>query len=257
MPRSKNYNGKRKGKVGRRNNGSRGVNQMVGALQALAPDAPDSFGESRSNPLDYLPKMPIVRFSPSVFGFPDRLITKLRYHSLGNIASVLGATGVQVFRWNSTYDPDLTSTGHQPLYRDQLAGIYDHYSVVSARAQVRISNNTADPFVVGVLTDDDASGPTSVDTLCEQSHGLHAILTPIGGSRSTVRFYPAWDCRKILGIDPFSSETYKTAVGANPAEDSNLIIWASDLAGNTGGALYDIELEYDVLWTELTDPGSS
>jgi len=233
------------------------TSQMVSALQALAPDAPDSLGEMRVNPLDFMPRMPIVRFSPPVFGFPDRLITKLRYHTLGTVNSTAGVVGTQVMRWNSTFDPDQTGTGHQPLYRDQLAGIYDHYSVISARAQVRLTNDSADPFAVGLLTDDDASGPSSIDTLCEQSHGLHAILTPLTGSRSSVRFIAAWDCKTILGIDPFASETYKTAVGSNPAEESDLIVWVSDLAGNTAGILFDIEMEYDVLWTELADPGGS
>jgi len=160
-------------------------------------------------------------------------------------------------RWNSTFDPDATGGGHQPLYRDNLAAIYDHYSVISARAQIRLTNDSADPFAVGLLTDDDTTASSSVDTLCEQSHGSHAILTPLTGSRSSVRFIAAWDCKKILGIDPFASETYKTAVGSNPAEESDLIVWASDLAGNTAGVLFDIEMEYDVLWTELTDPASS
>jgi hypothetical protein len=233
------------------------MNQMVSALQSLAPDAPDSTGEFRANPLDFVPNMPIVRFSPPVFGFPDRLMTKLRYHQLGNLTSTLGAVGTQVFRWNSIYDPDATGVGHQPLYRDQLAGIYDHYSVVRARAQLRFTNDSADPFAVGALTDDDTTGPTSIDTLCEQSHGLHAILSPLTGSRSSVRFQLAWDCQKILGIDPFNTQGYKTTVANNPTEESDLICWAADLAGSTAGVLYDIEIEYEVLWTELADPGAS
>jgi len=70
-------------------------------------------------------------------------------------------------------------------------------------------------------------------------------------------FTVAWDCKKVLGINPFSSETYKTAVGSNPAEESDLIIWAVDENGNTGSVLMNIEIDYLVLWTELTTPSGS
>jgi hypothetical protein len=160
-------------------------------------------------------------------------------------------------RWNSTFDPDATGGGHQPLYRDTFASVYDHYSVISARAQIRLINDTADPFICGVVTDDDTSGSSSIDTLCEQTHGLHALLNPLTGSRSSVRFIASWDCKQVLGIDPYTSETYKTAVGSNPAEESDLIIWAANVGNNTSGLIVDVEMEYDVLWTELTTPTGS
>lgn len=252
MARSRKMKTKRGGRKKRTQN-----SQVVSALQALAPDAPDAIGEFRTNPMDFLPRMPIVRFSPPVFGFPDRLMTRLRYHTTGSIQSTSGVINSYVFRWNSTFDPDATSGGHQPMYRDTFAAVYDHYSVIRARAQVRYVNGTTDLFICGVLTDDDTSGPSSVDACCEQSHGYHALLSPVSGSRSSVKFIASWDCRKVLGIDPFTSEQYKTGVGSNPAEESDLILWAADSSGNTGTLTFDVELEYDVLWTELATPTTS
>lgn len=212
---------------------------------------------NRANDMAHVANNKVVRFQPAVFGFPDSLLTSLRYHTLGSISSTSGVVGNQIFRWNSTFDPDATGGGHQPLYRDTYAAIYDHYSVVSATATIRFQNGSADPFIVGCVTDDNTTPATAIDTLCEQSHGYHCILTPLTGSLSSKQFRLAWDCKKVLRIDPFTSETYKTAVGSNPAEESDLVLWCSDLAGNTASITYDVELVYNVLWTELTTPASS
>lgn len=199
----------------------------------------------------------ISRFVPKVYGFPDSLQTSIRYHATWTITSTSGVVSNYVFRWNSTFDPDATSGGHQPLYRDTYASIYDHYSVVSASANIRFLNGTAESWIVGCVTDDDTSGSSSVDTLCEQSHGFHTTMTPLTGSKSLVSFSPKWDCKKVLRIDPYASETYKTGVASNPAEESDLILWAATLTGNTATITGDIELIYDVLWTELTTPSGS
>jgi len=181
----------------------------------------------------------------------------LRYHGTFAITSTSGVVSNYIFRWNSTFDPDQTSAGHQPLYRDTFAAIYDHYSVVKAEANISLLNGTTEPFIVGCVTDDDTSLSSSVDTLSEQSHGYHKLVTPLSGSKNLVKFNPKWDCKKILGIDPFASETYKTAVSSNPAEESELGIWAATLSGNTATITGDMELIQEVLWTELTTPTGS
>ena len=40
---------------------------------------------------------------------------------------------VHVLRMNSIYDPDYTTTGHQPMGRDQLAELYNRYRVLGFR----------------------------------------------------------------------------------------------------------------------------
>jgi len=190
-------------------------------------------------------------------GFPDKLMSKLRYCDLNTLTSTLGSIGRYVFRWNSTFDPDLTGVGHQPLYRDTFAGIYDQYSVVSATAKIKFINPGTDPIRVGVVTDDDNTGSTTVDTLCEQAHGQHVLLPPMAGSLSSHTFNISWDCKKILTIDPFTSEAYKTAVGSDPTEQSDLHVWFNNAIAGTSVCYFDIELIQTVLWTELSTPVQS
>jgi len=191
-------------------------------------------------------------------GFPHRLITKVRYYDTIAMTVTTGSLGKQVMRWNSTFDPDYTNVGHQPLYRDTFASIYDHYAVVSARATVKIVNTSTVPLIVGVVTDDDSSAAGTVSVLAEQNTGQHMLLPPVSGSLSSVTFRPTWDCKKVLGIDPYSSEEYKTAVGSNPTEESYLHIWGTVTDGASSTSIVvSVEMEYTCLWTELTTPSSS
>ncbi len=202
---------------------------------------------------------PVVKYTPAVFGFPDRLLTKLRYGAVYNMVSTVGSLGTWQFRWNSTFDPDFTNAGHQPLYRDTYAGIYDHYAVTRAKATIRFDNgNAAIPFVVGCLTDDDSTMSGSFNTLIEQSHGQSATLTSLSGSHSSQVFTATWDCREVLNIDPFTDSTYKTAVGSNPSEESYLDLWSIPFDGSSTATIQAyVVLEQEVLWTELTTPVQS
>jgi hypothetical protein len=200
----------------------------------------------------------IVRYSPSVFGFPDRIMTKLRYHDTLTVTSTSGILGFQIYNWNSIYDPDATNAGHQPLYRDTYAALYDHYAVVSATATVQFVNPDINYTVmVGGVTDDDQSSTTQFNTVAEQAHAKHALLTPLSGSKSSKTFEFTWNCMDVLGIDPYTSQTYKTAVGSNPTELSCLQLFCATTTGNTTTTTVDVEIRFDCLWTELSTPSGS
>jgi len=186
------------------------------------------------------------------------LETRLRYADYHNIAITSGVLTKFTYAWNSTYDPNQSGGGHQPLYRDTFASIYDHYAVVRARAIIRIVNPGTTSVLCGVVTDDDTTSSATFQTLMEQSHGSTQHLTPISGSKSEVIFRPTWDCVKVLGVDPYSSQDYKAAVGSDPSELSTLVVWAIPDDGSTTVTLNCvIELVQEVLWTELTTPTSS
>jgi len=193
----------------------------------------------------------IRSFVPRTFGFPLKLMTTLRYHTNMTLASTAGSVAQYGFRWNSIFDPDLTSTGHQPLYRDTFAGIYDHYAVVSARASIFVNNASTTIAQIAVSTDDDGSPTSTYDTFCEQNLGTRVLLGSINSGSNDFAFSLAWDCKKVLGIDPYASELYKTSVTANPDEQS--VLWITNVAYESGSASVgcDVMIEYDVLFTEL------
>ena len=117
------------------------------------------------------------------FGFPDRMVTKLRYVDNFNLTGSAGVVGANVFRLNSCFDPDLTGVGHQPMYFDQFCGAagtgpYGRYRVTSAKATVSfmqtnppaVAATNLGPIVVGLQTGA-TSGlyATNLSGLCEAS----------------------------------------------------------------------------------------
>jgi len=174
------------------------------------------------------------------------------------LVSVSGSIGKQVIYLNSTYDPDNTGTGHQPLYRDTYAAIYDQYAVVSATLTVTFVINAAQACIVGAVVEDDNTTSSSVTTLMEQNLGEHRLVPMATGSPNTHTFTVKWDCKRDLGIDPYASESYKTAVGSNPTEVASMLLYAVPADGAASTTTFaNITLEQVVLWTELTTPTGS
>jgi len=113
-------------------------------------------------------------------------------------------------------------------------------------------------MICGLLTDDDTSTSTTFQTLMEQSHGKFVELTPLTGSKSEVIISETWDAASFLNVDPYTSEEYKTAVGSDPTEESDLLIWAIPVDGSSTNTLgVTVELIQTVLWSELTTPTQS
>jgi len=188
-------------------------------------------------------------------GFPDSMICNHRYADNYPLVCTSGILATQKMRWNSTFDPDFTGTGHQPLYRDTLASIYDHYSVISAYIEVQVVNTGTVPMLCGIVTDDDTSTSATVGVLMEQAYGQHQLLPAQAGSLSSCTFRMDWDCKKVLKIDPYTSETYKTANSSNPTEESILQVWAIPIDASTTATAYaSVTLVQNVLWTELATP---
>ncbi len=60
-----------------------------------------------------------------------------------NIApAAAGLVGSYVFSANGMYDPNITSTGHQPIGFDQLMALYTQYTVLRSRIRVAFCGNS-------------------------------------------------------------------------------------------------------------------
>jgi len=200
----------------------------------------------------------ITKYSPSnVFGFPDKLLVKLRYHEGNTITSTTGGLASYKFRLNSLFDPNYTGTGHQPMYRDTYAGIYNHYSVISTVAKVRFVNASSVPFWVGAVIDDDSSSSAGIDPIIEQNHSVSHLVTPVTGSNSASTVTINWDCKKILGINPYTSEAYRTPFAENPSEESYLVIYCATADSSTNNMYFDVTLDFTTLLSELQTPTQS
>jgi len=85
-------------------------------------------------------------------GIPDRFYTTMKYTEQIQLTAGAG-TEYQVyqFRGNSLYDPNLTGTGSQPTWFDQICSatsLYTQYLVVGSKISLRL-NAIGDTFAIG------------------------------------------------------------------------------------------------------------
>lgn len=74
---------------------------------------------------------------------------------------VLGSTGSNTYQFcaNSLYDPDQTSTGHQPMYFDNYMSVYEKYRVNFAVITVTVINHSVNTAIADDLTNTALSQP--------------------------------------------------------------------------------------------------
>lgn len=133
-------------------------------------------------------------------GFSDTLFCKLKYSQSIRLNNGTNATVPYSFRGNSLFDPDYTSTGHQPMYFDQYALIYERYRVMGAKISIRAinGNNTAAHYLV-LQTGTDVYSGLNMERLLEQPRsGISKIVPASSQSPTFIKHYCS--TRKACGL---------------------------------------------------------
>ncbi len=78
----------------------------------------------RRAPRKYRRRRTTVQARSNKAPLPNSFYTKLRYTDSLTVQHSFGNAGTYIFRANDCYDPDLTSTGHQPRGFDQFMSLY-------------------------------------------------------------------------------------------------------------------------------------
>lgn len=187
-----------------------------------------------------------------IFGFPNSIITKLRYCDVIKHTSTLGATGTNSFRANGIFDPDFTGVGHQPMWRDNYASIYNHYVVIGSKIKMCVTPQTLGvPFIAGIVGDDDTTLSSTVTTRMEQNNSIWKAV-PIAEAGQPTILEAYFEPLEMFGIDAKDDGTFgATSVGADPTEQWIYGCWvAAADASQTGSCLISYEIEYTVKFSE-------
>lgn len=193
------------------------------------------YGPSRIRRFNPIPRVPVRN------GFPNQYYRRLKYVDEIGLVSNTGAVVGNTFRMNSLFDPDLTGTGHQPMYFDQLAAVYDRYFVYASTIKVTYTiegptSTTANlgPCHVGVImSGETVSLQTPFYTNEEQSDcDVKVLGNPQGGTNS-VTCYGKFNARQVL--DTVDDDTAGAAVSGSPTRVWYAQLYACDrsLAGAT------------------------
>ena len=118
--------------------------------------------------------------------------------------------------WNFGVNCLYSVGGTQPLYFDQLAAIYSHYTVMKSRIKVTMIPNTDEPFVGGICVDDD-----SLLAVTELQNVSAATFFPSTLLLSgTLRLFVVsfLGCDQSIWSNPLDNDELRGDVSANPVE---------------------------------------
>jgi len=185
------------------------------------------------------------------WGFPRRLYIAHKYFETINITCTTGAlTGIQI-SCNGMFDPNITGTGHQPMFFDNCGAIYDHYTVVKSKAKFTVCPNSTVtyPCRVALYADDDTSGPATFNAAVENANGLFKVFNP--NPSDPVILFKEWSARSTFGGDPLSNDNLQGTTSANPTEQTVYTLQCDVPSLVTTVFSISVEVIYYAIWDEL------
>jgi len=190
------------------------------------------------------------------WGFPTRLAMRHKYAELTVLTSTAGSLAGYVFSANNLYDPNYTSTGHQPMYFDELAAIYNHYTVISSFMKLTVttgsSNNNAAQVVLAL--DDD---PTATGNINFQAESNRSVVKTLATAQDNALVLTSRFDSRVFGPNPLDNDQLQGSAAAGPTEQQYWIISVNSLNGGTTACNIGVEIWYNAVWDELkTNAGS-
>lgn len=224
-----------------------------GVMEVSAPSAKRGRGEDSTQKHGFEAEMIPGVDGKLIFGFPNAIITTLRYCTSISLVASAGASAIYVFSANSLFDPDVTGVGHQPMYRDQYAALYENYVVLGSKITVEfVNHNTGSGSVVSLCGDNDTTIVSALDTRSEQSNCITSAMAPASKHTLFMTFSP----EKHLGTT--DTDAGITAVGSSPSNQWFYGVAACHIDSTSSLTTYArVEIEYTVKFTELVSNGGS
>lgn len=186
--------------------------------------------------------------------FPASIKKRLRYSTVFGGATTSGAiTSTQVFRANDMFDPDFTSTGHQPMGFDQLMQWYNHFTVVWAKITIVAKNTTASAPTVCLRIDADSTPLTVIDRIVEIGGCVTETLEAKGGYGANKTLSMVANIPKLQGVNESAvtaNPSLQGSASASPAECSYFHITMWDTAAVTGSMACDVILDQIAIFVE-------
>lgn len=199
-------------------------------------------------------KMGLKKVVAAGLGFPQRMIVRLKYCDV--IDDQLPITSLYSYRYcaNGLYDPDITGTGHQPMYFDQYMALYDHYTVLGSKITCQVGYQTsgnANPVAGMCIMSNDSTTttPGSISGIQEQSQVSNYVsLDPFNFKTISKRF----SAKRTFGGNVMSRDELRGSAAANPAEDWYFDIKGQTLtAGSNAKVHINVRIDYIVCFSEL------
>lgn len=190
----------------------------------------------------------------SAVGFPKLMKLTHRYCENVQISTTNGSFGTYLFSCNGMFDPNITGTGHQPVYFDNMAALYDHYTVIGSRIKVTVSavdgSGNGFPAYLCVGKDDDTSVASTFLALTEQNPADFKMVAFQGNEPVTMT--STWSAKATFGGSVLGNDNLQGTGSANPTEQTYYVIGIQP-TNTVSTALWAVfvEIEYTAIWDEL------
>lgn len=226
-----------------------------------------NLGQGSSSTGGFKPRKTLIGpFRPISQAFPEFVDVSLSYVAPLAFTVTSGAGSYYVFTGNGLFDPDVTGSGSQPYWFDQLATLYARYVCTSSTISVYASSTTIsipDNLVRFVVMPCNSSGSLAAD--------YNAVLNSPLSKSMRLQYYTgaekdktvknAMSTAKIAGtLDAavLTEVNYSALISANP---SHLWFWhiymnSLNLSASTS-ATAEATLVYKVRFYQRNQPASS
>lgn len=179
-------------------------------------------------------------------GVPDRVRAKLKYSDIIEMITGVGGGVVYSFRGNSIYDPDYSATGHQPLYHDNYASLYEQYVVRGAKIQLKaVNHGTSMSCVLMCVASTDVFTSTDVNaqSTLEQTYSRRTAVLPVASNTpSQLSLYAS--SAKVMGLrqSQVLDDEYSAPFGQNPTDMWYFNLGAMAMDGATTGQTIRVQV---------------
>lgn len=206
--------------------------------------------KSRTFKKPYVARVAFPMFSRCPF--PPMLGNQLTYCEQTTITLAAGAFNKHLVSANGCYDPNITGTGNQPLYFDQLSAVYNHYTVTSSYIEFTVAGASTqhNQLTMCIYIDDDTSTVTSSASAMQRPGAVFKIVDSTIDSPPPLRL--GWNCSKAFGTTtPWATPDLKGSVSANPAEQQYFVFSMTDATVQSVTYALTFKVVYNVVWDEL------
>jgi len=193
-------------------------------------------------------------------GFPRKMTQSHRYSDLVNLSGASGAAANFVFCANGMYDPNITGTGHQPLYFDQMSAIYNHYTVIGSKITITAVPFTAtsESWCLSLAQNDDGSVTTTSPTGQSELANSSFKIVPANSNSQECTLVNKWSAKGTFGGSVLGNDNLQGSSGANPTEVTNWIIALRATDSTSTVSVYiKVLIEFIAVWEELKDIAQS
>jgi len=191
--------------------------------------------------------------------FPPRTFRHLRYSTSVSLTSTSGIPSAYVFRANDLFDPDFTSTGHQPMGFDQMMVFYNHFCVIKSKITA-VFRGTGNVSTCALRQDADSTVVTDPDRILEFGGVVSDVLEAKAIYGNSKELSLAVSIARLQGVSNkamTADPSLRGNAAGSPTEVTYYHVCLWDRAGFTTTAIADVVIDYYAYFLEPRDFSTS